>query len=304
MEAVLPNKNLHSRQEIVNRSLSSVKTRDIFVETRPVNVSKVRQLSPFRYPGGKTWLVPELCRRVAALESKPTLFIEPFAGGGIISLSIASQNLATKIVMCELDPDVASVWRTIFEKHDYLCNRILSFDVNLQNVNEILGSSPENCYERAFKTIVKNRTQRGGIIAPGASLVRKGENGKGLASRWYPNTLVKRIQLIHQLRDKITFFEDDGLKIIKKYRIRKKAFFFIDPPYTAGGKKAGKRLYQYNNIDHAHLFDSMRGLAGRFLMTYDDTDEVKKLALSRNFSTEKIPMKNTHHAIIYELLIT
>ena len=31
--------------------------------------------------------------------------------------------------------------------------------------------------------------------------------------------------------------------------------FFIDPPYTAGGKRAGARLYAHNELDHALLFD-------------------------------------------------
>lgn len=47
----------------------------------PTNVAQVRQLSPFRYPGGKTWLVPEVRKWLTASKAKPSVFVEPFAGG-------------------------------------------------------------------------------------------------------------------------------------------------------------------------------------------------------------------------------
>jgi DNA adenine methylase len=51
---------------------------------------------------------------------------------------------------------------------------------------------------------------------------------------------------------------------------RSEAVFFLDPPYTAGGKNAGKRLYRYNEIDHDELFQRAANLRGDFLMTYDN----------------------------------
>ncbi|MFQ5707009.1 MAG: DNA adenine methylase [bacterium] len=274
------------------------------VDKKPVNVSKVKQLSPFRYPGGKTWLVPEVRQWLAKLDFRPSLFIEPFAGGGITSLTVAVENLAEKVVMAELDPDVASVWQTIFNEPDYLCEQILDFRITLDNVKRLLNAEPKTLRERAFRTIVKNRTQRGGIIAPGASLVKSGENGKGLSSRWYPETLVKRIKIISSCHDKIEFVETNAFDVIEKYKKYRDAIFFIDPPYTAGGKKAGKRLYRFNEIDHYVLFKKMAEVRGKFLMTYDDTNEAKYLASAQGFVIEKVPMKNTHHAVIYELLIT
>ena len=40
-----------------------------------------------------------------------------------------------------------------------------------------------------------------------------------------------------------------------------------------------------------------------FLMTYDNDPEVLAMAKVRDFDTEVVPMKNTHHAEIIELLI-
>jgi DNA adenine methylase len=56
----------------------------------------------------------------------------------------------------------------------------------------------------AFATIIKNRVNRGGILANGASFIKNGENGKGITSRWYPETLRRRILAIAQVNQCLT----------------------------------------------------------------------------------------------------
>ncbi|MDQ5908308.1 MAG: adenine methylase, partial [Pseudomonadota bacterium] len=60
---------------------------------KPVNVASVPQRSPFRYPGGKTWFVPTFRKWIQSLDYKPDLLVEPFTGGGIISLTALFENL-------------------------------------------------------------------------------------------------------------------------------------------------------------------------------------------------------------------
>src|SRR5882757_9288750 len=89
-----------------------------------VNVAQIPQRSPFRYPGGKTWLVPTLRRWFNSISRKPKHFIEPFAGGGIISLTVAFENLADQILMVELDHDIAAVWKTLLtDDNDWLAEK-------------------------------------------------------------------------------------------------------------------------------------------------------------------------------------
>lgn len=47
----------------------------------------------------------------------------------------------------------------------------------------------------------------------------------------------------------------------------------------------------------------MSRVSGDFLMTYDDADEVRALALRHRFETRVVAMSNTHHAKMNELLI-
>lgn len=267
-----------------------------------VNVASVRQLSPFRYPGGKTWLIPRIR---SWLRNQPAEFIEPFAGGGIVSLTVAAENLAPHVTMVELDEQVAAVWQTIFtdDQAEWLADRIVNFDLSLASLQEELGRPSQSTRERAFQTILKNRTYHGGILAAGSAPLKHGENGKGIKSRWYAQTLKNRILEIAKLRQRVTFIQGDGLDIIKQYSARAEAAFFIDPPYTAAGKKAGRRLYTYYELAHEQLFQLTAAVAGDFLMTYESSAGVRELASKHNFDTETVAMKNNHHAEMSELLI-
>jgi DNA adenine methylase len=269
-----------------------------------VNVASVPQRSPFRYPGGKTWLVPRVRAWLASLQAYPKKFIEPFAGGGIIALTVAFERLAEHIIMVERDMQVAAVWRTVLGGGAKdLAQAITSFEMNEETLTAALERTAETAQEIAFQTILKNRTHRGGILAPGAGRIKYGENGKGILSRWYPATISRRILEIAEIRERITFIEGDGLEVARQYAAEPTAVFFIDPPYTASMKRAGSRLYLHSEIDHEELFRIASTFTGDFLMTYDAADELHALAALYEFDTELVAMKNTHHAEMAELLI-
>ena len=269
-----------------------------------VNVAMVPQRSPFRYPGGKTWLVPRIREWLSSRDTSPAEFIEPFAGGAIISLTVVFERLAKHVTIVELDHQVAAVWHTIINGDGvWLAERIANFDLTPETVEETLSEPAFTLPDLAFQTILKNRVNRGGILANGAGRIKHGENGKGLKSRWYPQTLKQRIMDIIDVRDRINLIEGDGLSVIRINAHREDVVFFIDPPYTAGGKRAGSRLYTHSDLDHEELFRIVSTISGDFLITYDNADELYDLARQYNFDTQLVAMKSTHHAEMTELLI-
>ena len=163
----------------------------------------------------------------------------------------------------------------------------------------MLGAEPETTHDKAFATIIRNRVRRGGILADGAGLMKTGENGKGLLSRWYPETIKRRIIAISEIQNRINFIHGDGIQVMRDNANRRDAVFFIDPPYTV----AGRRLYRHSELDHAAIFDVAASLKGDFLITYDNCDQIAQLARSRGLATRTVPMKNTHHGHQMELLI-
>jgi len=262
--------------------------------------------SPFRYPGGKTWLVPRIRQWLASVP-KPEYFIEPFAGGAIVGLTVAFEGLADKVILVERDEQVASVWNTIINDDggaEWLATRISDFSVVTETAQLVISDRPKDTRELAFQTILHNRIKHGGILANGAGMLKNGENGKGLFSRWYPETLKRRILAIGKFREQIRFIEGDGVEVIQQFANNENAIFFVDPPYTASEKKAGMRLYKYHQLDHDELFQEVSNIRGNFLMTYDNAVEVRKLARRYGFSFETIAMRNTHHITLSELLIS
>ena len=125
-------------------------------------------------------------------------------------------------------------------------------------------------------------------------------NGKGIALRWYPKTLRNRILAISYVKDRINFVAGDAFEVLAQNSKNEKAYLFIDPPYTV----AGKRLYTYFEIDHERLFELTAQLKGKFMLTYDDTTEIRRLADKYNLQYRTIPMKTTHHLVKNEIIIS
>ncbi|OGO43818.1 MAG: DNA methyltransferase [Chloroflexi bacterium RBG_16_57_9] len=269
------------------------------------NSVSVRLLSPFRYPGGKTWLVPTVREWLASMMPKPVEFIEPFAGGAIVGLNVAFRQLADHVTLVELDEEVAAVWHCIiYGDVTHLANKIVTFNLTPNSVKEEFSRIPTSLEDKAFRVILRNRINRGGIMAAGAGMLRYGENGKGIKSRWYPETLKKRVLEIAKLREHITFIRGDGLRVLEQNANRANVVFFVDPPYTTGGKQAGKRLYSHYQLDHEQLFSIANKLTGDFLMTYSSDEKVRQLAQRHNFDMQEIEMKTSHHVKMTELLIS
>jgi len=124
-----------------------------------------------------------------------------------------------------------------------------------------------------------------------------------VASRWYATTIQRRIAAIAAIRDRITFIQGDGMDVMETVADRRDVVHFIDPPYTAAGKKAGRRLYNCFELDHERLFAVAEAVEGDVLLTYDDADGVRDLAAEHGFEMELVAMQNTHLAKMKELLI-
>ncbi len=273
---------------------------ELLADMPVVNVSSVSHRSPFRYPGGKTWLVPFFCEWLRSLTPRPRFLIEPFAGGATISLAAASERLVDHVIFAEKDEGVAAVWQTILDGNaQALAKKIVQFPFSPETVAAALGEKPTTRLDLAWQTLLRNRVQRGGIMAPGAGKIKEGDNSRGLGARWYPKTLARRIASIELLKARLSFYSGDGMDLLAQHAENPDAAFYIDPPYLV----AAKRLYSHWQVDHEKLFQQAANCRGAVLMSYDAADEIRALAKRYKFSVKVAAMKNTHHAHQRELLI-
>ena len=106
---------------------------DFITDKKIINVASVPQRSPFRYPGGKTWLVPYIRLWLSTMD-KPKEFVEPFAGGAIVGLTVAAENLAGHVTLVELNDEVSAVWKTIITGNaSCLAEEISTFDLSIES---------------------------------------------------------------------------------------------------------------------------------------------------------------------------
>jgi len=98
----------------------------------------------------------------------------------------------------------------------------------------------------------------------------------------------------------LKFVTGDAFQEIEKEKSYSDNYFFIDPPYTV----AGRRLYTHFDIDHDALFELTSQLKGKFMLTYDDTNEIRSLAEKYKLDFRTIPIKTTHHIQKNEIIIS
>lgn len=268
-----------------------------------VNVSQVPQRSPFRYPGGKTWLIPTLRRWLNSLvPNSRKKFVEPFAGGASASLLAVMENFSKKAFFAELDGEVARVWGNILSDNGYeLAELVEEFKVSKATTNRLFAHAANGAElsEKALAVLVRNRIQRGGVLAPGAGRLKHGENEKGLSSRWYPETISERLIAIHAERKRLSFTNEDGFELLKRFQTDTEAVAFVDPPYFV----EGKRLYSHWQIDHRTLFAVLKEFKGDFLLTYDDAPPIHTWIKEFGYEVIAVKVKTAHHTKKRELLI-
>ena len=126
-----------------------------------------------------------------------------------------------------------------------------------------------------------NRTNRSGIIC-GAGVIG-GKDQKGsykINCRFNKEDLIHRIQRIQRYRSRIHLYHQDALDFMRGSRgWTDETFFCIDPPYF----NKGSSLYTsfYTPDDHADVARAVLKLKHPWLVTYDDTSEIRRLYSDR-----------------------
>ena len=74
--------------------------------------------SPLRYPGGKSKLYPFVRLMIKKNNINNGIYMEPFAGGAGIALSLLINRDVQQIVINDYDKAIYSFWRAVIEETD------------------------------------------------------------------------------------------------------------------------------------------------------------------------------------------
>ena len=134
------------------------------VPSKPDIPDRRQVLSPLRYPGGKRRLVPYIAALLRKNDIQPGLFVEPFAGGASVALELAALGIVKRIALADLDPWVASFWRTVFYDCDWLCRRVETIDVSLATWDRFKRTEAQSQRWQALACLFLNRTSFNGAL--------------------------------------------------------------------------------------------------------------------------------------------
>ncbi|MED3575884.1 DNA adenine methylase [Cytobacillus praedii] len=238
------------------------------------NLKFSKQLSPFRYPGGKSKIINFLYSYLQPEKSK--ILISPFAGGGSFELSMLEAGVVDKLHLNDLDFGVYAVWWVMKHMPFSLIDRLLTSKPNHSEffiAQALIKSNFRGAdkVEAAWATLLVNRLAYSGISKANPLGGKKGKK-EDLLSRWNPEKLIKKIERIHSMSDQIEITNENTVSLIEEKYWLDNTTIFIDPPYFFKGKD----LYQYyftdeNHLELAYLLDNLHREfpCADILLTYD-----------------------------------
>ena len=115
---------------------------------------------------GRLWLVPHIREWLA--QTKPTVLVEPFAGGGIVSLTAVMEGLVDRCIMIEIDHDVAAFWHVVLRDGTTLAERVRQFKLTRERVNKLAGEGMHSLDEHGFRQPGRAGEGDPPRLAPGA----------------------------------------------------------------------------------------------------------------------------------------
>jgi DNA adenine methylase len=238
--------------------------------------------SPLRYPGGKGKLADFIKKIFERNSLKGGYYVEPYAGGASIALSLLLNDYASKIIINDFDKSIYAFWHSVIYDTDELCKMITDAKINMdtwKEQKEIQKQKEEaQLLLLGFSTFFLNRTNRSGIIKAG---VIGGNNQTGnfkIDARFNKADLINRIQKIGKLESRIILYNLDAIKLIAEIsnELPDKTLIYFDPPYYLKGKD----LYvnHYKHEDHLLVSQMINGIKEhKWLVSYDNVKEIRKL---------------------------
>jgi DNA adenine methylase len=230
--------------------------------------------SPLRYPGGKSRAIPQI---MPHLPLNLREYREPFVGGG--SVFFAVRGLFKKqltYILNDLNRDLICFWKYAQQDVETLADAILGFrDYYLDNgrgLHQFLTQegNMRSDFDRAVRFFIMNRITFSGVMDAGGYSQQAFDKRFTLSS-------VERLKNVGPSLSGVTLQHGDYEPLL--FQAGKDVFIFLDPPYLSAtdSKLYGVGGKLHTSFDHERFAANMRKCSHRWLITYDDSPEIRKL---------------------------
>lgn len=239
----------------------------------------MRNPSPLRYPGGKARLSGFFRQVFGENNLIGGRYVEPYAGGASVALSLLFEGVAGSVQINDLDPSIYAFWNSVTKCADEFCERIETAPLTIEEWHrqrDIYRSDETDLMLRGFAAFYLNRTNRSGIIA-GAGVIggQKQSGAWKMDARFPKETVIARIQRVAAAAARITVSNLDAVELLRSIPSDPRTLVYLDPPYF---KKAdGLYANWYKPGDHRAVRDAIASLSVPWVVSYDCQDEIKEL---------------------------
>ena len=240
----------------------------------------MKHYSPLRYPGGKAKIVNFMKNFIELNYDEKPVYVEPYAGGASVALSLLIDGYAKKIYINDSDFGIYCFWKSILEHTEEFIKCIAATPITIDTweIQKQKYNNMENysILDIGFATFFLNRCNYSGVIK-GGPIGGKAQLGEWkIDARFNKNELIERIYKIAEYKKVIKLYNEDTLLLLKKHsRYFEKCLLYLDPPYF----NKGYQLYNnhYKKDDHAKIANMIKKLKGQWIVSYDNTPEIVDL---------------------------
>jgi len=242
--------------------------------------------SPLRYPGRKQKL-SGFIRKICADNDISGHYVEPYAGGAAVALSLLLTGRVEKITINDLDKAVYAFWWSVINESQGLCKLICDTEVTVeewQKQKEIFAdkTNEDDLLKLGFSTLFLNRTNYSGVLNAGVIGGIKQGGKYEIGCRFNKKTLIDRIQAISSCGGNINVTNLDALDLIDVVENNVNTIFYFDPPYYLKGQSL--YMNHYKKEDHRIVSEKIWMIKNpHWIVSYDNTPQIHELYdLSKN----------------------
>lgn len=221
-------------------------------------------------------------------------YVEPYAGGSAIALELLFHEYVSCIHINDVSKPLHAFWKSVLRNTEEFCRLVTKTPLTVAQWDKqkriMENPSDHDDVKLGFATFFLNRTNRSGILNGGIIGGRDQTGPWRIDARYNAKELVRRIEAIAKVGNRIKLTRQDALKFLKSgvSRWPKDTLIYLDPPYYVKGRDLYCDFYEHEDHKDIAVFLSKESIRQRWIVSYDNVRPIREL------------YKGTRH-VVYEI---
>ncbi len=210
-----------------------------------------------------------LSRTIVPMIPEHQCYAEPFAGAAWVLFRKPPSKCE---VLNDINRDVVNIYRVVQHHWEVFANTLQWSLSSREEFDRLLDTPAESMtdIQRAARYYYLHKLCFGGRVAGRMSFAISATS----PISFNPTSLRKEMEVAHRRLARVTVEHLPYADLIRIYD-RAGTFFYIDPPYWDCEHYYGKGIF--DKSDFAKLADQLAGIKGMFLLSLNDTPEVRDI---------------------------